>query len=135
MPSTAKLTTSSIQSLKKLDSGTVKLPASPGGELIDFTMKEMGVYLPILANDGREVQVSVPDPDYVPSKADEAAASSGPNWARGSGGTGNYRVGFKGVPAFEFTIQFIWIENTVTDRLEARAAAADESTTTDNDDA
>ena len=112
--------------LKQLDSGTIELPVSPGGEMMEFTMQEMGVYLPIMSDDGREAQVSVPDPNYVPTKDAVATGTTSRNGWNPTGGAN--REGFMPVPAFQFTIQFIWIENTVTDRIEARNAATDNET-------
>ncbi|MCA9215544.1 MAG: type IV pilus assembly protein PilM [Planctomycetales bacterium] len=113
--------------LKYLDSGEVTLPVAPGGALETFTTKEMGIVMPILANDGTDATVSVPDPDYVPDKNSDAAATTSA-W-----GTGVSQVGFKQIPGYEFTIQFIWKENTVSDRLEKRNAAATDDSATAED--
>jgi hypothetical protein len=113
--------------LKNLDSGTMELPIAPGGPTEKFTMRELGIFLPIIAEEGKDVSVTVPDPEYKPSTNPNVAESS---WA--TGGVNKNREGFKNVPAYQFTIQFIWKENTVTDRLEKRAAPA-VTTTTDQD--
>jgi type IV pilus assembly protein PilM len=103
--------------LDKLNSGKVLLPAGAGQAPTEFTMKELGIHLPILANEGRDVSVEVPDPDYKPP-------AGGPE-RRGFSSATRPNEGIKLVPAYEFTIQFVWIETPAGDRLEKRKVEAD----------
>ena len=54
--------------MDQLENGTVELPGGPGQPPTTFTMKELGIYCPLIAADRREVTIRVPDLDYDPSK-------------------------------------------------------------------
>ena len=103
--------------LERLENGTVELPAGPNKPLETFTMKELGIFCPILATDGREVDVAVPNPNYKPP---EGGRTSGEQFNRTPQNVDPANAEFINVPAYEFTIHFIWIETRASERLEAR---------------
>ncbi len=105
--------------LERLENGTVDLPAGPGKPMETFTMKELGIFCPILATDGRDVDVAVPNPDYKPPEG--GLRPGGEQFNRNQPGSVDpANAEFINVPAYEFTIHFIWIETRASERLEAR---------------
>lgn len=108
--------------LKQLDSGTVELPPAPGMAPIPFTMKELGIYYPIEVSSQPEMGIMVPDLNYDPAKA-AATPVAAPR--RGEGGSTGEGGDTGGVPkvskqAYEFTVQFVWLETRASERMEAR---------------
>ncbi len=115
-----------------LENGSVELPSGPGQPPTSFTMKELGIYCPLIAVDRSEVTIRVPDLDYDPSKPDRQVPSS-----RTEGGWNNRRDNQPTVPlvnttAYEFTVQFIWLETRASERLEARKQKQPNAVTTDD---
>ncbi len=108
--------------LDSLENASVQLPAGPGQPLMEFTMKEMGIHCPILAAEGRDISVAVPNPNYKPP--DTIADTGERSNRRPSFSVGNSADPTKdemiAVPAYEFTVQFIWIETRASQRLEQR---------------
>jgi hypothetical protein len=118
--------------LEKLENGTVELPAGPGKPLETFTMKELGIFCPIIAEDGREVEVAVPNPNYKPPKG---GPRPGEQFNRNQPrNTDPANAEFTSVPAHEFTIHFIWIETRASERLEARKQKQLKADETSDDD-
>jgi type IV pilus assembly protein PilM len=105
--------------LANLENGTVDLPAGPGKPLTTFTMKELGIYCPILASEGREVDVAVPNPNYKPPEGGVRPGGEQFN-SNQPRNTDPANAEFITVTAHEFTIHFIWIETRASERLEAR---------------
>jgi type IV pilus assembly protein PilM len=104
--------------LNQLENGKVELPAGPNQPPMEFTMKELGIYCPLIAADRREVTMRVPDLDYDPSKGPP------PTSPRGEGAWGRRRdepsVPMVNRTIYEFTVQFMWLETRASERLEAR---------------
>jgi type IV pilus assembly protein PilM len=105
--------------LDKLENGTIDLPAGPGKPAVTFTMKEVGVFYPIIVAERRDVSVRVPDLNFDPTKQPAGApARTEGGWNAGS----EQELGVPLVPmtAYEFTVQFVWLETRASDRMEAR---------------
>ena len=82
-------------------------------------MKELGILCPIIAEEGREVDVAVPNPNYKPPEG--GARPGGEQFNRTQPrNTDPANAEFINVTAHEFTIHFIWIETRASERLEAR---------------
>ena len=121
--------------LNELENGSVDLPSGPGGEMTTFTMKELGIYCPLIAVEGRDVTVNVPNPDYEPPVGQAAANRPGGEARRfnfGNQPTDPKKAEFTPVTAHEFTIQFMWIETRASQRLEARQKAETTDETADD---
>ena len=122
--------------LNSLENGSVQLPAGPNQPLTEFTMKELGIYCPIIAADGRDITVAVPNPDYKP--ADSNSGTQPNNRAGGRlginlavPGSDSSKSEFIPIPAYEFTVQFMWIETRASQRLEARRQQSQTPTVSD----
>ena len=104
--------------MNQLENGTVMLPAGPGQPPMEFTMKELGIYCPLIAADRREVTIRVPDLDFDPSKT--PATTTSPRTE------GNWRsrnepdIPMVNRTVYEFTVQFMWLETRASERLEVR---------------
>jgi len=86
---------------------------------VTFTMKEVGVFYPIIVAERRDVSVRVPDLNFDPTKQPAGApARTEGGWNAGS----EQELGVPLVPmtAYEFTVQFVWLETRASDRMEAR---------------
>ena len=110
-----------------LEHGTVMLPAGPGEPAVEFTMKELGIYCPVVAGEKPEVPIQVPDLD---PKAKVKQPAPGMESQRGNKPT----VPMVNRTAYEFTLQFIWLETPASERMESRKtqASADQETTDDD---
>jgi type IV pilus assembly protein PilM len=102
--------------LERLENGTVDLPAGPNQPSTTFTMKELGIFCPILAAEGRELQIAVPNPDYKPPEGGVRVEQLNRNQRNPDPANAEFTT----VTGYEFTIQFIWIETRASERLEAR---------------
>jgi type IV pilus assembly protein PilM len=125
--------------MKALETGTVELPSGPNEPPTTFTMKELGIYCPLIAQDRREVTIRVPDPNYDPSKAPPPTATStraGGERGWAGGDRNRSSVPMINATAYEFTVQFMWLETRASERMEARkkAEAAEQQPTTPTDD-
>ncbi len=108
--------------LNQLENGTVELPPAPGMPPVSFTMKELGIYYPMVVTSQPEMGIMVPDLNYDPAKA---AANPAAAPRRGEGGSVSEGGDTGGVPkvskqAYEFTVQFVWLETRASERMEAR---------------
>ena len=85
-------------------------------------MKELGIQLPILAQEGNYVTLQVPDPDYKPPKPTAGGSLGGGEENAGSrrSSQANELAGLKSVQAWKFTIQFVWVETLASQRMEKR---------------
>ena len=119
--------------LNNLENGTVDLPAGPGGEMVTFTMQELGIYCPLVVSEGKEINVLVPNPNY------KGSAGGGQNGERArfsttNNGNANATDGeLISRQAYEFTVQFMWIETRASQRLEARNNPASDEDALDDD--
>ena len=104
--------------MNQLENGTVELPAGPGQPPMEFTMKELGVYCPLIAADRREVTIRVPDLDHDASKSPPPVTSSRGEGARARRNEPDIPMVNRTV--YEFTVQFMWLETRASERLEAR---------------
>jgi type IV pilus assembly protein PilM len=123
--------------LKNLEHGTITLPSGPGGQLMPFTYKELGIGYAILARDiPIQRNFRLMNPNYT-GTADGLGGGIGGGPGGGPGGPG---IGFEGVggganqnpmedpnnppsfvvPKCEFVVQFCWQETPLTKRLEER---------------
>ena len=101
--------------MRQLEKGTVDLPSGPGGPLTTFTMKELGIYYPVVSFEDLDVPIQVPDLD--PNAVVETTSKSlGGEFGRANKPT----VPMKSVEAYEFAVQFIWLETPASKRMEAR---------------
>ena len=93
-----------------------------------FTLEQFGIAFPILLEDNRAVEISVPNPDFDPA----ATATAGNRTGRPPRGFGNRTPAADGdgeaieppmlkVRRLEFVFQFVWQERTLEERIEARA--------------
>jgi len=119
--------------LNNLENGTVDLPAGPGGEMVTFTMQELGIYCPLVAVEGKETSIEVPNHNYTGPVGD------GQNGERARFSSANNRNAnstdgaFESRSAYEFTVQFMWIETRASQRLEARKRSDAEEEAQDDD--
>ena len=108
--------------LNSLENGSVQLPAGPNQPLTEFTMKELGIYCPIIAADGRDISVAVPNPDYKPAKRSRELPMTivlvdRQTWAGLRPAAIPSKSEFIAIPAYEFTVQFMWIETRASQRI------------------
>ncbi len=108
--------------LDALENGMVQLPAGPGKPVTEFTMKELGIHCPIMAADGREISVAVPNPDYKPPDPTTAGGGERTGAAPNTPNVDPAKGEFVTIPAYEFTVQFMWVETRASERLEQREA-------------
>jgi type IV pilus assembly protein PilM len=102
--------------MNELENGTVELPAGPGQPPTVFTMKELGIYCPLIAAQRLEVPMQVPDLKYDPAKSPPAATrSEGLRMNRDKP-----EIPMVNATVYEFTVQFMWLETRASERLEAR---------------
>jgi len=114
--------------LKSIETGTVDLPAGPGGKTDQFTFKELGIGFAILARDiPINRQFRLDNPNY-------AGNGTTPGASGFEGGPGPGVGAITGVaedpnnpqvfvvPKCEFVVQFCWQEKPLTKRYEEREA-------------
>ncbi len=113
--------------IDNLESGNVELPMEPGGELITFEMKELGILAPVEVTGEFDNHFEIPNPDYQGT----AAATAGPAQFPRPGMPG--RIGQSrpsrrdnkekpsiSAKAYRFTVQFCWKQITLRERLDNR---------------
>jgi type IV pilus assembly protein PilM len=116
--------------MNELENGSIELPSGPGQEQPElFTMKELGIYCPLIAKDRREVTIRVPRLDYDPAKAPRTIA---PRVERKWGEGDESKVPMHNQTVYEFTLQFMWLETRASERLEARKHPQPASASTDD---
>ncbi|MEZ6116088.1 MAG: hypothetical protein R3C28_05885 [Pirellulaceae bacterium] len=125
--------------LKNLEQGFIELPPAPGLPPVKFSMQEMGIYYPILANEGSSPTYMVPNPDYEPPAGAQFNTGGRPGEGEGNFGGNNFNTTGDpknsptiGVPGYEFTVQFVWIPRTASERMELRAVQEQSATADDN---
>ena len=106
---------------------TVDLPTGQkdanGQDIVEtFTLEELGVGYPLLLDDNRATLTQIPNPDYDPSMALESPLGGAIN-------PDDLPEGFEPpmleVRKLDFVYQIVWQENTMSDRLTAKAEAAE----------
>jgi type IV pilus assembly protein PilM len=131
---------------KNLETGTVKLPDGPQGDLVDVLIKDLGISHPVVVT--KEPLINV---QYWPEATEGDESGSGPSRPimRQEGTVTPGRIGNAAEPAlpkpwklrkYNFIIQFCWKETPRGERLkksqegseaeEAPTAAVDEETAT-----
>ncbi len=103
--------------MNNLENGEVELPAGPGQPPTRFTMKELGIHAPILATPGQDITVAVPNPKYT---GPPSSQTGGRRESVSRPADPNGEPEFLLIPAYEFTVQFMWIETRASERIEAR---------------
>jgi type IV pilus assembly protein PilM len=117
--------------LEFLENGKVSLPDG-NGQMVDFSLKELGISHPFIIRDSFLMTNREPNPEYAAALAaeaakpktgnsDEARRGRGPQELRDD--EGNVIPPDFEAPKYTFTIQFIWQETLLSERLEARAKA------------
>jgi len=116
--------------LKNLEHGTVRLPSGPGKEPVEFTMRELGIGYPILAQDEQIRAIQIANPNYegeeAPPPGDRLSATPPPPSGSGSPQFYNARI-------YTFVVQFCWQEKRASQRMEQRLQnqlQTDQATTT-----
>jgi type IV pilus assembly protein PilM len=116
--------------LNELENGSVELPSGPGQPPISFTMKELGIYCPVIARDRPNVAMKVPDENYDPTKPQPAPRVDASGW---SGPQKESTVPMVDRNVYEFTVQFMWLETRASERMEKRNQQQQPSSSTDDD--
>ena len=110
----------------------VKLPIGTddnGNPIYDeFTMREMGIDYPFLLNDERPIEVEIPNPDFdedayrLAIENSSSTSTTRQDELRDQDGN-PVELPTLIVRKHEFLYQFIWQENTLSERLKAREEA------------
>jgi type IV pilus assembly protein PilM len=116
---------------KNLETGKVKLPDGPNGQLIDVPISDLGIKFPVVVTSARIQTVT-----YLPESADATASGNAPRSMTPEGlsttpgaptnATGEQGKSFK-LRKYPFLIQFCWQPQPRGQRIEAakkKAAAA-----------
>lgn len=112
--------------MNKLENGTIDLPSGPNEPPTTFTMKELGIYCPLIAEDRRKVTIRVPDPNHDPSKTPPPSTTGGNREGGAWGDRNKSAVPMISATAYEFTVQFMWLETRASERMAARKKAESE---------
>ncbi len=111
----------------------VKLPMGKdaAGNVIEeeFTLQEMGLSYPLMLDDNKARQVSIPNPDFDPEESRAAMMMGGPApMAPLIPGDDEdepaFEPPFLEVPRLDFVFQLVWEEKVLSARLKAREEAA-----------
>lgn len=112
--------------INDLENGKVRLPG-PNGNLIDFSMKEMGICYPILFEEAKTEEENIGNPAYELVSGGRNTASNLPGVVGAKKAeefkdeNGNViPPSFKATKA-TFTVQFVWRERTLSQRMAWRA--------------
>jgi type IV pilus assembly protein PilM len=125
-----------------LENGSVEL-ANPkdGGTMVKYSLKELGLSYAIIANDSKNIDMDyrIKNPNAAASDAgsagfgnfgtgddDDGGAEAGGITGGASQSESNDKdepdiVASYRAPKYDFSVQVVWIENPLTDRLKARA--------------
>jgi hypothetical protein len=118
--------------IKNLELGKVKLPDGPKGELVDVSMSDLGIKMPVVMTHEKIRPITY----FADTPANAAAAAAGraPMAEAGAGGAagGDQQKKFK-LRKYPFVIQFAWQPQPRGQRVamaaQKKAAAAAAATT------
>jgi|694.fasta_scaffold07599_10 type IV pilus assembly protein PilM len=137
--------------INRLETGSAKLPViNQAGQVeeVEFTFAELGITRPFIVADGTKNQdFVIPNPDYKQPELGAVEGGASPSGTRpmslGMGGDRGAGEGMGGTvdlkkqdpnnpqwfeaPKYEFQLQFVWREQPMSARLEARRKAAEEA--------
>ncbi|EAQ82485.1 fimbrial assembly protein PilM [Blastopirellula marina] len=115
--------------IHQLDTGTIMLDDG-SGQMVEITMKELGISHPVIVLDSVPKPVMLDNPDYDPAtmsqNGDLMATGMPPGGPMGPMGSTVEIVPAK-IPAkvYEFTVQFCWQETPMSKRIENRKIQAE----------
>ena len=107
--------------------GVVRLPDPDNpGQTMAFTPQEVGLSYPMLLDDNDPVLESIANPDFDPlTMIDPRTASAKPDMKNANGESMKIELAVFQVLKQEFTFQVVWHPKTLSERLEAKQAAAE----------
>ncbi|MFI4874290.1 MAG: pilus assembly protein PilM [Blastopirellula sp. JB062] len=119
--------------IHQLDTGTIMLDDGTG-QMIEVSMKELGISHPVIVQDSVQKKVLLDNPDYDPATmSGNNDLGEGPGMIPGMGPGGP--MGPMGeveivppkipVKVYEFTVQFCWQETPVSKRIENKKLQAE----------
>ncbi|UUO05897.1 pilus assembly protein PilM [Blastopirellula sp. J2-11] len=115
--------------IHQLDTGMIMLDDG-SGQMVEITMKELGVSHPVIVLDSVPKLVMLDNPDYDPEtmsrNGDMMSTGIGPGGPMGPMGTEIEIVPAKiPVKVYEFTVQFCWQETPMSKRIENKKIQAE----------
>ena len=115
--------------ISKLEWGDVELPTGPGKPLKKFTMKDLGIYYPVIvdAKEDRAFQVTIPDDTATAAKPASRALGNAPG-----GGSLAAKGRTVTAEAYRFWVQFAWQQIPLRKRLEQQELEAVEASVASN---